>query len=413
MLQAFQAPGVGSIHEPPPTEANGNVASADQTPARKKGDDPATGPRLSDLWVKLANFLLKARFFLYVMIKGTSIDKPYYVHYQITRRCNFRCPSCRTWQDESYSKGLTLDEIKEMARNMRRVGVRCVALTGGEATLRKDVVQVVKAFRDEGLLVRLQTNGFLLTEGLMERLFRAGVADVFISYDSAEIDAFNKINGVKGAVSYERVSNAVRIAAKMAPRFGAGVFLTAVLRKDNVREIVPLHEFAKDIGALIGYFALEVANEGDPMNIRANDPALRERGEDRRVLENAFKSLIDLKRAKGNVLSVSERLLGDFVKYYNDPDGDMHWNCRAGRMYMAILPEGTICVCNGTPPIPGYTYKNLPELYADPNRETIFNKFRTTCDGCICMRQLEYITEDRKDLFDKGVSFARAMFGLQ
>lgn len=413
MLQTFQATGGAPLSDAVPDDGNGNAGAADRTPVPKKGFDPATGWRPSDLLVKLTNLYLKTRFFFYIMAKGASLDRPYYVHYQITRRCNFRCPSCRTWQDESYSKGLSLDEIRLMAKNMRHVGVKCVALTGGEATLRKDVAQVIAAFRNEGILVRLQTNGFLLTEGMLERLFRAGAADIFISYDSNDEATFNRINGVSGPISYERVTNAVVMATRMAPRFGANVFLTAILRKDNVREIVPLHEYAKKIGALIGFFGLEVPGEGDPMNIRANDPKLKEAGKDRENLEAAFKSLIEMKREKGNRLSISERLIGDFVKYYNDPEGDMRWTCRAGRMFMAILPEGTICVCNGTPPIPGYTYKNLPELYADPNRETIFNKYRTTCTGCICMRQLEYLAEDRKDLFGKGVDFAKAMFGLK
>lgn len=396
-----------------PDDANGNAAAADRTPFGKKAEDVATGWRPSDLLVLLMNFYLKARFFLYILIKGNSIDRPYYVHYQITRRCNFRCPSCRTWQDESYAKGLSLDEIKVMARNMRKIGVKCVALTGGEATLRKDVCDVIAAFRAEGLLVRLQSNGFLLTEGFIERLFRAGAADIFISYDSVEMETFNRINGVAGPNSYDRVTSAVKTAAAMAKRFGAGVFLTAVLRKDNVKEVVPLHKFAKQVGALVGFFGLEVPGADDPMNIRANDPALRGTPEDRKQLETVFGEIVAMKRAGDNALSISERLLKDFIAYYRDPEGDMHWKCRAGRMFMAILPEGTICVCNGTPHIPGWDYRTLPELYARPDREEIFDKYRTSCDGCICMRQLEYIAEDRKDLLEKGVSFGKAMFGLK
>lgn len=413
MLQASNRSAGSPLAEAIPDELSGNAGVANKTPVKAKDDDPATGWQWSDLLVLLTNFYLKGRFFFYILAKGANLDRPYYVHYQITRRCNFRCPSCRTWQDESYSKGLPLDEIRIMAKNMRRVGVKCVALTGGEATLRKDVVQVIRAFRDEGLLVRLQTNGFLLTEGFIERLYRAGAADIFISYDSVELETFNRINGVSGRSSYERVTNAIRMASAMAKRFGAGVFLTAVMRGENAREVVPLHNFAKEVGALIGFFAMEVPDKGDPMNIRAANPALRGTPEEREKLGQVFGEIIEMKRSGNTALSISERLLKDYLAFYRDPDGDMHWKCRAGRMFMAILPEGTICVCNGTPPIPGYTYKNLPELYARPDREEIFNKFRHACAGCICMRQLEHLTEDRKDLLGKGVDFAKAMFGLK
>ncbi len=413
MLETSNCSAGSPLVEAVPDDSNGNAGAADRTPTVKKGHDPATGWRLSDTFTMLKNIYLKARFFFYILLNGRGLNRPYYVHYQITRRCNFRCPSCRTWQDESYTKGLSLDEIKVMAHNLRKIGIKCVALTGGEATLRKDVCDVIRAFRNEGLMVRLQTNAFLLTEGLIERIYRAGATDIFISYDSVELETFNRINGVSGPASYERVTTAIKTASAMGKRFGAGVFLTAVMRGENAREVVPLHNFAKEAGALIGFFAMEVPNAEDPMNIRNNDPSLRATPEVRKDLEQVFGEIIAMRRKGGHALSISERLLKDYIAFYRDPDGDMHWKCRAGRMFMAILPEGTICVCNGTPHIPGWDYRTLPELYARADREEIFDKYRTACSGCICMRQLEYIADDRTDLLGKGISFSKALLGLK
>lgn len=393
-----------------------NAETVHELPAQpvfpKRKDDPATGWKLSDTWMKLRNLALKTRFFLYILRKGDKLDRPYYVHYQITRRCNFRCVSCRTWQDESYAKGLSLDDMRVMARNLRTVGVKAIALTGGEALLRKDIEDIVRIFRAEGLIIRLQTNGFLITDGLLERLFRAGVSDVFISFDSDDLETFNAINGMDKPEPFHRVRSAIMTAAVMSKRFGANVFLTSVLRKDNVDEVVPLHEFAKKQGVLIGFFGMEIPSADDPMNVRVNDPSLRADDAEAKQLEQAFTGLLALKKTRNNALSVSDRLFKDFVDFYQDPKRDMHWSCRAGRMFMAVLPEGTICVCNGTPPIPGYTFENLPELYARADREDVFNPFRKSCDGCICMRQLEYIAEDRLDLVEKGFKFAKSMLGL-
>lgn len=379
---------------------------------QEKPEDLATGPRLFDLLIKLKNLYLKSRFFLFMLIRGRSLDRPYYIHYQITRRCNFRCVSCRVWREETFAKGLSLDEMRILARNLRIVGVKSVALTGGEPLLRKDIVEIVKIFRAEGFIIRLQSNGFLLSEGLMERLFRAGVSDLMISFDSLDLDTFNRINGTAGTDSFLRVTNAIKTAAVMSKRFAAGVFLGSVLRRDNVDEALVLHQFAKDLGILIIEIGMEVPSGNDPMNVRVNDPSLIAGGEERIKLEAAFGKLLETKHERGNALSVSARLLADIREFYADPARGMHWNCRAGRLFMAMLPDGSICICNGAPPIPGYNFSNLPELYSRSDREQVFAPFRKSCGGCICMRQLEHIADDRADLLEKGLSFAKSMLGL-
>jgi molybdenum cofactor biosynthesis enzyme MoaA len=378
-------------------------------PEQKK-HDPATGWRLSDSFLKYKNLFTKVRLFLFLTLKGRSLENPYYAHYQITRRCNFRCPSCQVWRDESYANGLSIDEMKVAARNLRAIGVKSVAITGGEATLRKDIVEVVKTFSAAGLLIRFHTNAFILTEGLVERLFRAGVADIYISLDSLDPDVFNTINGMTRQGTFERVLKNIKHTADMSARFGANLFLTAVLRKDNIAEVASLHEFAKSINSLIAFYGIEVAPEGDPLNIRAQDQSLKPTKTDSDLIAETFDSIINLKNSKKNNIFMSTKLMKNFRDFFADPDLGMMWNCNAGKLYLELLPEGTFSVCNATPPIPGYDYRNITELYNRPDREDIFNKYRTTCGGCICTRQLEDVSGSPKDLFDKVRVYLSSVF---
>ena len=378
-------------------------------PEQKKSD-PATGWRLSDSYLKYKNLYSKARLFLYLMLKGKSLKNPYYAHYQITRRCNFRCPSCQVWQDETYAAGLSIEDMKIAARNLRKIGVKSVAITGGEATLRKDIVEAVKAFSDAGLLIRFHTNAFILTEGLIERLFRAGVADIYISLDSLDPEIFNTINGMTRQGTFERVLKNIKHVADMSSRFGANLFLTAVLRKDNIAEVDSLHEFAKSVNSLIAFYGIEVAPEGDPLNIRAQDQSLQPTQTDSKLISETFDSIIKLKNSKNNNIFMSTKLMQNFRDFFADPDLGMKWSCNAGKLYLEVLPEGTFSVCNATPPIPGYDFRNITELYDRPDREDVFNKYRTNCGGCICTRQIEDVAGARKDLFDKVRVYVSSVF---
>jgi molybdenum cofactor biosynthesis enzyme MoaA len=385
--------------------------SSNLTPwPKQKSDDVASGWRLSDSFLKYSNLFAKAKLFLYLAMRGRNLSRPYYAHYQITRRCNFSCPSCQTWQDPVFAKGLSIDEIKILAKNLKKIGVKSLAVTGGEATLRKDIVDVVKIFKKEGLLIRFHTNGFLLTEGLMERLFRAGAADVYISLDSLNSETFNVINGMTRPGTYERVLENIEMVAKMSKRFGGNLFLNTVLRRDNVMEANALHEFSKSINSLIAFYALEVADENDELNLRACDPDLLPTEEDSSRLIKTFAGLIKLKQTKNNNIFMSKWMMKEYERFYNDPNFDMHWKCNAGKYYLEVLPEGTISVCNATPAIPGFNFKNLTELYSRKDREDIFNKYRTTCSGCICTRQLEQIASNPSDLFDKARVYLASVF---
>ena len=379
-------------------------------PWSDRNTDPATGWRPMDTYIKYSNIFSKAKLFFYLILFGKNLNRPYYGHYQVTRRCNFRCPSCQMWQDEEYAKGLSLDEMKILARNLRKVGLKSIAITGGEATLRKDIVSIVEIFRKAGLIIRFQTNAFLLTEGLIERLFRAGVSDMYISLDSLDPETFNVINGMARPGTFERVFGNIMVAAEMSKRFGSHLYLNTVIRKDNIGEIDAIHDLSRELKCMVAFYGLEVAAEDDELNLRAYDPDLKPTDDVRKQLVEAFEHIKALKK-KSISLFQSDKLLDGFRDFFKDPNANMRWKCSAGALYLEVLPEGTISVCNATPTIPGYDYRNLPELYAREDREDIFNRYRTTCSGCICTRQVEDAARNPGDLIEKAKVYMKTLFG--
>jgi pyruvate formate lyase activating enzyme len=88
-----------------------------------------------------------------------------------THGCNFRCPYCHNPELVSGKKGDTISQsaILEFL-NSRRGKLDGVVITGGEPTLHKGLIGLIKSIKDMDFLVKLDTNGtnYKMLEVLIE-----------------------------------------------------------------------------------------------------------------------------------------------------------------------------------------------------------------------------------------------------
>jgi len=110
---------------------------------------------------------------------------PYYIQFYINGQCNLMCRQCNIVESNSGIGELSLDQIKVVADNIRRIHGGIVLLTGGEPFLRKDIHKVAQIFIERGLDVRLQTAGIATSEQL-QNCYDVGCRDINISLDSLE-----------------------------------------------------------------------------------------------------------------------------------------------------------------------------------------------------------------------------------
>lgn len=124
---------------------------------------------------------------------GRKID---YLRVSVTDRCNFRCVYCMPESGVKFHPHedlLNFDELERVVRLLVGMGIEKVRLTGGEPTVRKDLVELVRRIGQLPLRsFGMTTNGFLL-EPMTEALKEAGMHRVNISLDTLRKDRFKTI----------------------------------------------------------------------------------------------------------------------------------------------------------------------------------------------------------------------------
>lgn len=111
--------------------------------------------------------------------------------------CNQKCLHCyAAGQPMGESRELTTAQWKEALERLRRANIPQVTFTGGEPTLRADLVELVEAA--QWFVTRLNTNGRLLTPELCRRLYEASLDSVQVTLYSADAAVHNTLVGAPG-----------------------------------------------------------------------------------------------------------------------------------------------------------------------------------------------------------------------
>ena len=112
--------------------------------------------------------------------------RPVYVVWEVTLKCDLACRHCGSRAGRERSDELTTAECLDLVRQMAELGVKEVTLIGGEAYLRDDWLDIVRAIRSHGMSATMTSGGRGITRELAERAYAAGLQSVSISLDGLE-----------------------------------------------------------------------------------------------------------------------------------------------------------------------------------------------------------------------------------
>ena len=169
---------------------------------------------------------------------GREID---YLRVSVTDNCNLRCVYCMDEKDNKFLKKdekLTDDEIYRVVKEIAKLGIKKVRITGGEPLVRPGVVDLIGRINSiEGIEeIYLTTNGILLADRLDE-LVKNGLKGVNISLDSLKEDRFNKLTRL-GHV--DNVLAAIDKAISLGIKVKLNTVIVNDINKDEIMDFVNL-----------------------------------------------------------------------------------------------------------------------------------------------------------------------------
>jgi MoaA/NifB/PqqE/SkfB family radical SAM enzyme len=169
---------------------------------------------------------------------------PITANYYVTLRCNQRCEFCNIphTSNGSACREPTMEQVAQNLRDLRRLGVRILDVTGGEPLLYRHVVEMLALARSLGLITSITTNGMLyarLAEDLVGK-----VNALLFSLDSADPKAHDRIRGVE---SFHQTVGAIRLAR----RLGQVAYVSHVVTNEAMARLDEMVELAGRLDAIL------------------------------------------------------------------------------------------------------------------------------------------------------------------
>lgn len=153
------------------------------------------------------------------------------VGFDITSNCNLACLHCRVHELEA---DCSYEEVCAMVDKLAPLEPKVMFITGGEPLIRDDIVDIVKYIAAKGYQCQLNTNGLLLTEGLMRELAEAGLGFMQISLDGPR----HVHESLRGPGTFDAAVDAIELASGYVQ-----VVVNTTLSRMNLETIPEMAEY--------------------------------------------------------------------------------------------------------------------------------------------------------------------------
>lgn len=267
---------------------------------------------------------------------------PYRMDLALTYRCNENCSHCYNARPRSYPE-LDTRSWEKIIGQLWDVGIPHICFTGGEATLREDLPDLISCAEAQGQITGLLSNGRRLSDyDYAKRLRSAGLDHVQITIESARSEVHDRMVRANGA--WQDTVAGIRNALDL----GLYVMTNTTLLQANADHIDETIAFLADLGVpTIGCNALIYSGKGKDVGTG--------------IPEERLAPLLDV------VKEITQKN-GQRLIWYT-PTQYCHFDpvqmqlgvkaCTAAQYNMCIEPDGNVIPCQSF-------YEPLGNLLADP-----------------------------------------------
>lgn len=168
------------------------------------------------------------------LITGTPVSGVF----ELTSRCNFRCPMCYIHADQKPSDELSAGQWLSLAGQAKQAGTLFLLLTGGEPLIREDFEEIYVSLSKMGFLLSVNSNGSLV-ENYMPVFKKYPPSRINISLYAADKDTYRSFCSCD---SFEKVIGAIEQLQKEQ----ISVRLNSVFTAENYEKAGDIIRFAKE-----------------------------------------------------------------------------------------------------------------------------------------------------------------------
>lgn len=242
--------------------------------------------------------------------------------------CNQKCVHCyAAGQEFAEEKELDTEEWKLVLRKIREAGIPQVTFTGGEPTMREDLVELVE--EAHWFVTRLNTNGIKLTPELCRQLWEASLDSVQITFYS-EIASVH--NTLVGAEQYDSTVTGIKNALEAGLSVSVNTPL-CTLNKDYAKTLEFLHGLGVTYVTCSGLITTGNATTEESANLQLSTSEIKE------VLREAVEF------ANDHEMEISFTSPGWVEPWFCEELGIMTPSCGACLSNMAVTPSGNVVPC--------------------------------------------------------------------
>ncbi len=176
---------------------------------------------------------------------------PYKVKYVLlvlNMKCFFRCKMCDIWKNELPDIQLPLSIYRKFFSDLKKIKGHdtFVNLGGGELLMNKNIFEIISYATENRFFTNLNTNGWLLGERNIKRIFDSGLNAIGFSLDGSTPELHDFIRGYPG--SYDRLFKNAKKLKEYFKKNGKNINITVccTIMSLNLHDIINVVELVKD-----------------------------------------------------------------------------------------------------------------------------------------------------------------------
>jgi len=301
---------------------------------------------------------------------------------------------CDIWKANNEKKEISAEELQKHVKHFKRLGVREVVFSGGEALMHSNLWKLCSILKELGIKITLLSTGLMLERNAPEIISNCN--DVIVSLDGSQ-PVHDKIRNIPQG--FEKLAAGVKEIKKRDSSFR--ITGRCVIQRYNYADFINIVKAAQALGLdQMSFLAADISttafNHLEPWTKeRVSEVALSEKetGDFENILTDSFGKLKHEYKTK--FIAEGPHKMMRLVQYYRAVNGFGDFPetvCNAPWVSAVIESDGRVMPCFFHKPYGNIYEKGFVELINSPEaisfRKNLDMSKDPVCKKCVCSLKL-------------------------